>query len=291
MMIRSVPPASAHFAERPVPAPAPMIGCLRCDLRLAAGASASARRHRRALGSARRSRSAIARRERRVVDVRRRARAPRPSAPSVSSSAPKQRRVGLRVVERLALGRRSRETPLSGHEHASARSRGVSFRADPPAERAHSSGVVRISVTVALWTYRLRSRNRSGTVSSGPKFTMSSAPSETTCGMPGRAGRLEPVRPGREHPADQLVGQLGRRHVEHAGEVAVVERAPPSPGRRSRRVEDEHLVAELLEPLARARSRRRRHAEHRGGDERLARCRAGGAAGLAMPAIAAAALP
>src|SRR5689334_11914818 len=26
MMIRSTPPASAHFAERPVPAPAPMIG-------------------------------------------------------------------------------------------------------------------------------------------------------------------------------------------------------------------------------------------------------------------------
>ena len=25
MMIRSVPPASAHLAERPVPAPAPMI--------------------------------------------------------------------------------------------------------------------------------------------------------------------------------------------------------------------------------------------------------------------------
>ena len=26
MMIRSAPPASAHFAESPVPAPAPMIG-------------------------------------------------------------------------------------------------------------------------------------------------------------------------------------------------------------------------------------------------------------------------
>ena len=25
MMMRSVPPASAHFADRPVPAPAPMI--------------------------------------------------------------------------------------------------------------------------------------------------------------------------------------------------------------------------------------------------------------------------
>ena len=33
MMIRSAPPASAHFAERPVPAPAPMIGLPRVDLR------------------------------------------------------------------------------------------------------------------------------------------------------------------------------------------------------------------------------------------------------------------
>ena len=33
MMIRSAPPASAHFAERPVPAPAPMIGLPAVDLR------------------------------------------------------------------------------------------------------------------------------------------------------------------------------------------------------------------------------------------------------------------
>ena len=33
MMIRSAPPASAHFAESPVPAPAPMIGLPRLDLR------------------------------------------------------------------------------------------------------------------------------------------------------------------------------------------------------------------------------------------------------------------
>ena len=71
----------------------------------------------------------------------------------------------------------------------------------------------------------------------------------------GRARRLEPVGPGREHAADELVGQLGRRHVEHAGEEA-------ARGQRLHRlaagaggVEDEHLVAELLEPLARAASR------------------------------------
>jgi hypothetical protein len=27
MTIRSMPPASSHFADRPVPAPPPMIGC------------------------------------------------------------------------------------------------------------------------------------------------------------------------------------------------------------------------------------------------------------------------
>ena len=49
MMIRSTPPASAHLAERPVPAPAPMIGRAGRDLaaqpreRLVAGHRAAAR--------------------------------------------------------------------------------------------------------------------------------------------------------------------------------------------------------------------------------------------------------
>ncbi len=98
---------------------------------------------------------------------------------------------------------------------------------------------------------------------------MSSAPSETTCGSPCCARRLEPVRPGREHAADQLVRELGRGHVEDAGEEAAayerLHRLPAGAGR----VEDEHLVAELLEPLARGRHARRRDAEHRRGDERL----------------------
>ena len=45
---------------------------------------------------------------------------------------------------------------------------------------AFSSRVVRINVTLGLWTTKLRPRNRSGTVSRGPKLTMSSAPSEPT---------------------------------------------------------------------------------------------------------------
>ena len=100
-------------------------------------------------------------------------------------------------------------------------------------------------------------------MSRGPKLTMSSAPSETTCGTPGRAGGLQPVGAGREHAADELVGELGRRRVEHAGEEAVADERLHRLAARSGRVEDEHLVPELLEPLPRARHARRRDAEHR----------------------------
>ena len=82
---------------------------------------------------------------------------------------------------------------------------------------AHSSGVVRISVTDGLCTYRLRSSNCGGTVSRAPKLTMSSAPSETTWGRPCAAGDLEAVRTRGEHAADELVAQLGGGDVEHAG--------------------------------------------------------------------------
>ena len=62
---------------------------------------------------------------------------------------------------------------------------------------------------------------------------MSSAPSETTCGTPAPAGRLQPVRPGREHAADQVVGELRRREVEDAGDEAGLDQAsmlrPPVP--------------------------------------------------------------
>ena len=62
---------------------------------------------------------------------------------------------------------------------------------------AHSSGVVRMRVTCGLCRYRLRSRNRSGTVSMAPKLHMSSAPTLTTCGMPARA-----AAPRRSGPAE-----------------------------------------------------------------------------------------
>ena len=76
------------------------------------------------------------------------------------------------------------EIPRSGTKSAVGPFAPLSFRATRFPSSAHSSGVVRISVTVGLCTYRFRERNCSGTVSIGPKFTMSSAPSETTCGTP-----------------------------------------------------------------------------------------------------------
>ena len=115
MMIRSAPPASAHFAESPVPAPAPMIG-LPAAIWARSRASASARvmppasdqlvqpvRHRE--------------REGRVVhvgvdlvhlDLRR-----------VDQLADRveQRRVGLGVVEDLALGRDRRDAAQRHEEH------------------------------------------------------------------------------------------------------------------------------------------------------------------------------
>ena len=46
--------------------------------------------------------------------------------------------------------------------------------------RAASSGVVRISVTFGLCTWRFRSLNRAGTVGRAQKLTMSRAPQEPT---------------------------------------------------------------------------------------------------------------
>ena len=45
---------------------------------------------------------------------------------------------------------------------------------------AFSSGVVRMSVTWGLWMWNLRAANCGGTLSRGPKFTMSQAPTDPT---------------------------------------------------------------------------------------------------------------
>ena len=86
-------------------------------------------------------------------------------------------------------------------------------------------------------------------------MTMSSAPSETTCGMPRLPGRLEPVRHRDEHAAGDEVAELRRRHVERAGDEARLDQLLHRAAARTGLVEDEHLVAELLEPLARRRHR------------------------------------
>ena len=163
MMIRSTPPASAHLAESPVPAPAPMIGAARVDL----GAQPRERlvaRHRRAPGSSSCSRSAIASAkagsltssvELVHLDV----------APTVSRSAAEQRLVRRGVVEGAGPRRRSSRRPAAGGRARSGRSRAASFSADPAAElgallrrRPHQRDrrVVDVEVAVARTARRTR---------------------------------------------------------------------------------------------------------------------------------------
>ena len=122
MMIRSAPPASAHFADRPVPAPAPMIGAALADLlaqpreRLVRAviarlpiSSCSAVGHRRG--------------ERRVVDVGVDLVHLDLVAVDPLAQRVEQRRVGLGVVERLALDVDRRDAAQRHEQHRRARRR------------------------------------------------------------------------------------------------------------------------------------------------------------------------
>ena len=119
--------------------------------------------------------------------------------------------------------------------------------------------------------------------------TKSSAPSVTTCGIPNSARCLQPFRRRWTDSADELVRKLRRRHVEHGGDRTgrdqLLHRAAADPVL----VEDDDLVAELLQPAPRCVDAGHRDREHRRADERLRRRRACGGRDLAMPAIAAAA--
>ena len=84
-----------------------------------------------------------------------------------------------------------------------------------------------------------------------------------------RTRRLQAMRPGREDAADELVRELRRGGVEHAGEVAGACQRLHRLAAGAGRVEHEHLVAELLEALARGRHAGRRDAEHAGADQPL----------------------
>src|SRR3979409_2458789 len=99
----------------------------------------------------------------------------------------------------------------------------ASLRAIVRPSSADSSGVVRISVTEGLCTYRLRLSNFGGTVSRAPKVTMSRAPRETNRGRPVRAATRAPRGPGGDPAAGEPVAQLGGGDVEDAGDEAGVD--------------------------------------------------------------------
>ncbi len=82
------------------------------------------------------------------------------------------------------------------------------------------------------------------------------------------AGGLQPVGPGGEDAADQLVGQLGRRQVEHAGDLAVADQTFHRLAADAGGVEDEHLAPARFEQFASPVDAGGRHAEHRRGDDR-----------------------
>ena len=106
----------------------------------------------------------------------------------------------------------------------------------------------------------------------------------------GAPHRLQAIGAGGEDAADQVVGELGRGGVERADQEAAggerLEGLPARPGG----VEDEHLVAELLQALARGRDARRGDAEHRRPHQRALAGALAGAEAVAIPAIAPAAL-
>ena len=267
MMIRSAPPASAHFAESPVPAPAPMIGfpCSTCALRRA---SASARVT---------SPSSI-------ISCSRSAMSPANSGSFTSSSSSCTSTSGPSVSCRPSSSAASAsgswktwpstaiiETPFSGMYSAVGPGRRRELAPDPPAEleallgrRAHQRDRRVVDVEVPV-------REALGHGVPRAEVDHVERAERDDLRQPERARRLEPVGPGGEHAADELVGELGRRHVEDPGEEAALRERLHRLAAGAGRVEDEHLVAELLEPLARRRHARRRDAEHRGADQRAIR--------------------
>src|SRR3712207_8988422 len=58
---------------------------------------------------------------------------------------------------------------------------------------------------------------------------------------------LQALWPGAQHAPDEVVGELGRRDVQRAGEVAAGGQRLEGLPACARRVEHEHLVAELLQ--------------------------------------------
>ncbi|PIL25875.1 hypothetical protein GSI_11628 [Ganoderma sinense ZZ0214-1] len=100
---------------------------------------------------------------------------------------------------------------------------------------AHSSGLVRMSDTQGLCAYSLLpcSFHFSGTVSIGPKFTISSAPSDTTCGTPLRAAASSRCGPAvRTPPTSSSASSVvvrSRTPSKNPAEVRRSSARPPAP--------------------------------------------------------------
>ena len=72
------------------------------------------------------------------------------------------------------------ETPFSGTRNRTGPSQALSLAPIHSPMARFSSAVVRMSVTLGLWMWKVRPSYCAGTVSRAPKFTMSSAPQEPT---------------------------------------------------------------------------------------------------------------
>src|ERR687895_296173 len=174
-----------------------------------------------------------------------------------------QCRIGLGVVERLVLCVDHRDA-LQRHEQAyGARRLGELARDPAPQLRALLPGgpherhrrVVHVEVAVLELRRHGVARAEVDHVERAERHDLRHA---------GAPGGLEPGRPGRQHAAHEVVAQLGRRDVEHAGQEPAVHERLHGLAAGAGRVEDKHLVALLLERLARGCDAGRRYPEHRG---------------------------
>ena len=148
MMIRSAPPASAHFAESPVPG-------ARADDRLPCVDLRAQPRER--LGARHASLldqlvEPVGHRDGEGVVVHVQLEPVRLDVAHGLAEAGEQGLVRLRVVEDAALGRDHRDALQRHEERRRRRSRRELAGRSGGRARAHSSGVVRISVTVGLCT-------------------------------------------------------------------------------------------------------------------------------------------
>ena len=262
MMIRSQPPASAHFADRPVPAPAPMIG---------RPASICGAQPRECLGPGH-ARDHLVQPVRHrvgeggVVDVEVELVQLDVVADAFTDGG-EERLVRGRVVERSAL-RGDHRDALQRDEQRRRPLRGRELARDPAAElgtllgrRPHQGDGGVVDVDVAAFELR-RQRLARAEVDHVERAERDHLRQSEL------ARRLQPVRPCRQHAADEVVRELGRRQVEDAGEKAAAGQRLHRQTARTGGVEHEHLVPQLLEPLARPRHRRSRDPEHRRPNQR-----------------------